>query len=68
MKSTLRVENPDSIEMTLNLTMTLGEWKRLSEQLETGEHPGSSPGWDVRLRIKHMVSIADKNFESNGRE
>lgn len=35
MKATMRVENPDDVEVTMTLTMPLGAWKKLRSQLDS---------------------------------
>lgn len=39
MKAKLFIENPDEIEFTLKITMTLGAWKKLREQLVSVNYP-----------------------------
>lgn len=57
MKTSLKVQNPDSIEMTLTVTMTLGDWKTLQRQLAT-----PWPAWKLGEAINNMVHKANANF------
>jgi len=57
MTTHLRTTNPDSIEMTLEMTMTLREWKALKD-----EQPINEPTWHLRKAIGDMVTKATKHF------
>lgn len=53
----MSVENPDDIDMKIIITMSLGQWKRLKEQL-TLEWPSS----EMSAKIRDMIYQADKHF------
>ena len=57
MKTTLKPINAANLELTLDVTMTLQEWKQLSEQLNT-----IYPSWRLGVAIKKMVSRAEQNY------
>jgi hypothetical protein len=38
-KVVIQAANPDNIEFTMSLTMTLGDWKQLRSQLPTNLYP-----------------------------
>lgn len=57
MRTKLRVERPEDIEMTLTLTMKLCEWQRLREGLN-----GSHPAWVLTQAISEMTSAATKVY------
>ena len=57
MKTTLRPINADKLELTLDVTMTLEEWKRLREQLS-----GHYPAWRLGQAITNLVSRAEQNY------
>lgn len=57
MRSSFFTTNPDKIELTLTLTMTLGEWKQLLQQT-VDKWPSS----DLKSLIQDMTSHADKHF------
>lgn len=58
MQTNLRVSNANAIELTLTVTMSLGEWKKLNGQLDVGEYPACS----IESKIREMDSLAEKNF------
>ncbi len=58
MKTRFQAENPETIEMTLTVTMPLAAWRKLREQLGEGY-----PGWELRSAISGMVLHATKHFE-----
>lgn len=47
---TAHVAKPDDTPVTLSITMTVGEWKRLSEQIGEGY-----PGWKLDQAIRKMA-------------
>jgi hypothetical protein len=63
MTTKLKVENPDGIELTLTMTMTLGQWKELRGQLA-----GKWPAWDLGNAIREMIQKADTHFSSDVKE
>ena len=58
MKATYAVTKPDNVECTLKMTMTLGQWRKLREQLET-----SYPGWKLKSLISDLVSKVTESFD-----
>lgn len=58
MKAKFKIERPDDVPMTLTLTMTGGQWKKLREQLAT-----TYPSWKLASTIDAMVSRASTVFE-----
>ncbi|RSB84931.1 hypothetical protein EGT47_27965 [Burkholderia cenocepacia] len=57
MKSEFKIQQPDDVPMMLTMTMTLGEWKRLQEQLAT-----TYPSWKLSTNIREMVRLATTTF------
>ncbi|MBU9293049.1 hypothetical protein KTD18_15990 [Burkholderia multivorans] len=57
MKSEFKILRPDEVPMTLTMTMTLGEWKKLQEQLAT-----TYPSWKLSANIGEMVRLATTTF------
>ncbi len=51
MKIVLIPSRPDNIELTMAVTMTLGQWKQLAEQCST-----KYPGWKLSSAINRAVS------------
>ena len=56
----MSVENPDDIDMKLTVTMSLGQWKKLRNQLKH-EWPSS----DIGSKIIDMIYQANKHFYPN---
>jgi hypothetical protein len=57
-EANFKATKPDTIEMTMTLTMTLWEWKKLREDLRVANVPGS----DLHGKISAMVSAAEAHF------
>jgi len=58
MRAKATAENPDSIEFTVQITMPLGEWKLLREQLNNIR----SPARQLSSEIIDIIIQAEKNF------
>lgn len=58
MNARLGLTDPDSAPCTIAFTMTLGEWKRLCEQL-----PQKYPSWKFGEAITKLVKQAETHFE-----
>lgn len=62
MKATARIVNPDGAELTLELTMTVKEWKELEQLLPT-RWPGAPVavlvGRAIRGTIEHVETALD---------
>jgi hypothetical protein len=56
-RATVRVPNADNVEIALEMSMTLGEWKKLRVQLEA--QPAAYPGWRLSKAIDAMVQKMD---------
>lgn len=57
MTSYFQTQNPDKIEMTMTVTMTLEEWKIISASL-----PAKWPSCDLTSAINSMVNQAVMRF------
>lgn len=58
---TAKVLNPDNIEVTMSITMTIGHWKVLREQMGT-----EWPAWDVGRQIRDTISkVENVIFDSD---
>lgn len=53
--STFRVCDPNNVQMTLTVTMSMRNWKRLAEQLDS-----DYPSWKLHNAIKHLVEQGEK--------
>lgn len=58
MQTVLIPSKPDAIEFTLSITMTLGEWKELREEVDSKKHTG----WKLRAEISDMIQMAQTKF------
>ena len=59
MKALIKIVDPKKVEMSITLTMTLGAWQELQEQI--GDN---WPGWKFKEVITDMVIKAQKQFTS----
>ena len=58
MDAVFKAKNPDDIEFSMTLVMTMGEWKRLKDQLDN-----AYPSWRLASAISRLVSKAAARFE-----
>jgi len=64
MESNFKPAKPDTIEMTLEVTMELRYWKKLSTQLSNVSYPSNQ----IDLAIRSMVSQAEAHFQPKKNE
>lgn len=57
MRGAFQLKNPDAMEATLSLTMTVREWKNLRDQL-----PTAYPSWKLGSLIEKTVGSASLIF------
>lgn len=57
MKQRMRATEPDTIDLTLEVTMSLREWRQFQKQLN-----GSYPSWRFSEAIGEMVDKANQHF------
>ncbi len=60
MTSTFKIEKPDAVDMTLTVTMSLADWKRLKSQLESSQFPS----WKMAQSIDQMIRKGSEQFSS----
>ena len=58
MKAEIRATNPAEIEMTMTITMSVGAWKLVRNDLRCANVPGSELGNTIR----DLVGQAEKHF------
>lgn len=63
MKAKFRIENPDDVEATITITMKIGEWKEIKDQLAR-QHPS----WKLASAITQTIRSAEKVFCSGEQE
>ena len=61
MHSTFGIREPSSVEATMSITMTTGEWEKISDQLRAAH-----PGWALSHHINRLVDRAKKQFYESG--
>ena len=59
MRASAQVKNPDSIEIQMSITMPMGEWRKLKDQIKG---IGSYPSWQLHNKIVDLVIQAEKTF------
>jgi hypothetical protein len=52
-----RMTTPEKANFTISITMSLGDWKKLREQLAN-----VYPGWTLSSKIDEVVKQAEKVF------
>ncbi|QGZ66328.1 hypothetical protein [Paraburkholderia acidisoli] len=66
MKAQFKAENPSDIQMTMTLTMTLGEWREIGEHLtDTRSFRADGKLLDA---IRTMVRKASQHFDETTEE
>lgn len=60
MKTSMRVENPEKVSVTLKVTMTIEEWQQLRSQLDI-----ASPSWKLAAAIRDLVVHVEQQFISH---
>lgn len=50
---------PDEMKFTLEISMTLGDWKKLKDQLV---HKQEWPGWSLEDEIQDLISQAERDY------
>lgn len=63
MKSDFFVQKPKEMELTMTITMTLGQWNELVDQLNS-----KYPSWLFASHISSMVRQATKHFTEDTHE
>lgn len=53
--STFKICDPDNVQMTLTVTMSMSEWKRLLQQL-----PSDYPSWKLGDAIRDFVARSER--------
>lgn len=53
-----RTEKPEKMDFTLTITMSLGEWQQIAEQMINGKWPTC----DLKNAIQDVVYQANKTF------
>jgi hypothetical protein len=56
------LKNPDALEATLTLTMTMGEWRRLLSQIVEAGVDVRYPAWKVLDAMRAVISAGDQHF------
>lgn len=59
---TFKASNPEAIEFTMEVKLTMKEWRELKAQSEGSESFTSWPSTYFRNAIREMVSSAEKHF------
>lgn len=63
MKATYRIADPDSVECTLSLTMTVDQWRSLLLKINEAAYPG----WILGGAIRKLIANASREFRRNRR-
>lgn len=58
MKTTFQAENPDGIEFTLTITMTLGQFRKIKEDLKSTSYPSD----ELSRAISSIIFDAQQSF------
>lgn len=61
MRTTAIIQHPDSIEVTISMTMNLGQWKKLKEQLTLSHWPSL----DLHSAISDVVRKVERQVQAD---
>jgi hypothetical protein len=61
-RATFKALAPDSIDMSMTVTMPLGEWKKLRGQIEINRNVW--PLCDFVANVEAAINAAEKHFEA----
>ncbi len=64
MKTTFKVKEPNSVEITLEATMTIGEWRKVVDALKNGYKLYHGAPYDFRNSIEAAYDEVTKTFEN----
>lgn len=59
MKAAFQIQSPDEVQVSMTLTMSLKDWRRLREQLAA-----QYPAWYVGRAISELVGKATEAFHA----
>jgi hypothetical protein len=61
-RATFKLANPDVMDATMTVTMNIGDWKQLRDQLNATHT--AFPAWKLRDAIGDLVRRAEQDFEA----
>jgi len=62
-KASFDFANTDDLKAQIVLTMTVGEWKKVKEDLDEAKRSYLPPAVDVVNVIRALIADAEKHFE-----
>jgi hypothetical protein len=62
MKSTYKIEMPETMSATLTVTMTIGEWQELHRTIEKSDAKYYGPLANMQTDIRELVAKASQTF------
>lgn len=68
MKAVFKIKDPNSVEVEMSITMTLGDWKKLRTHLNESESASLSPSWQLITAIRDLTAQAEAKFEHSEQE
>jgi hypothetical protein len=54
--ATARMEKPDDVLVSITLTMTAGEWRRLTELMPRDQHPAWVVSWAIVKAVQAFTA------------
>lgn len=70
-ETSIKIEDPDDVKISMTITLSLNEWKILKTQLTIPDQ--RYPGWDLERQISNLIEkiqqkIFDKTEEDDSQE
>ncbi len=60
MRGVFAIKDPEHTEMTLTLTATLSDWRKIAKLVQD---PADDAPWQIRRIIQETVAMASQKFE-----
>jgi uncharacterized membrane protein len=62
MKTTIKIEDPENVELSMTITMPMSSWKKLNDQLSHADIRSAHPSWELSRDISKLVEQMRKHF------
>lgn len=65
LRATFQLTNPDTAEASMTITMPVGDWKALRQQLADTKNSMSFPACRLREMVADLIRGAEESFEAS---
>ena len=64
-EANIKIEEPDEVSVSMQITMPLKQWKRLKFQLAKSEGGHQSPSWELKVKINQLIDSLEKTISAD---